>query len=271
MRKPGQLMSALVPLTVLGVAVWAIAGGGGYVGSRVPYSSETASHAQSELPKVKLRAWNNGVALASIGSLRTWLQVTGEHPDIVQLYIGFTKPLPEGELRTVLMSHALPLLQINPRRVSLAAVAAGKYDKQLRADAQVLKKINRPVALSFAHEANGSWYSWGCGHQSSRSYIAAWRHIHRVLGTHNIIWVWTVSHTWRNACSLTARYPGKAYVNWIGIDGYLHAGKSDSSVPALLKASSHAVDTHPLQNDQSPQRCGGIFQHYHHPVPERLI
>lgn len=218
--RPGQIVSALVPAAVVALAAFTIVSG-----SHPARPAAAASQRAARLPDPRLKAWNNGVALASLSSLTSWTAATGEHPGIVQIYIGFTKGIPEGELRTVLRADAIPLLQINPRHVSLAAIAAGKYDRLLRADAKVLRAVGRPVGISFGHEANGNWYSWGCGHQPASAYVAAWRHIHQVLGTRSIIWVWTVSHTWHNAaCSLTARYPGAAYVNVIGIDGYLRTG-----------------------------------------------
>jgi hypothetical protein len=79
------------------------------------------------------------------------------------------------------------------------------------------------VALSFDPEENGGWYQWGCRRSTATAYIAAWRHVYKVMtsaGARNIIWVWDVNRTFRSACPLRARWPGASYVNWIGIDGY---------------------------------------------------
>jgi glycosyl hydrolase family 26 len=53
--------------------------------------------------------------------------------------------------------------------------------------------------------------------------VAAWRHIVRVFraaGADNVTWLWTVNSVTGAASSLTQWWPGAAWVDWIGIDGY---------------------------------------------------
>ena len=45
--------------------------------------------------------------------------------------------------------------------VSIAAIASGQYDGYLSAYAEAVRAYRRPVILSFGHEMNGNWYSWG--------------------------------------------------------------------------------------------------------------
>ena len=91
----------------------------------------------------------------------------------------------------------------------------------MRADAADITALDRPVALSFAHEMNGSWDQWGCHHTPAAVFTAAWRHIHRILHGRLITWVWNINRVWSGSCPIRALYPGAAYVNWVGIDGYL--------------------------------------------------
>ena len=52
------------------------------------------------------------------------------------------------------------------------------------------------MVLSFGHEMNGNWYSWGNQHTSAKAFVAAWRHIvtvFRAAGAENVIWLWTVN------------------------------------------------------------------------------
>lgn len=228
-RKAGQLMSVLVPLAVLGLMALLILSGRHSTAPGNPGHPAAVGKPKPEPPESVFDAsasWYNGVALPLLSDLTEWQTTTKEQPSIVQLYIGFTKPLPEGDIRAIIKRGALPVLQVNPRHVSLTEIAQGKYDSQLRADAATLKRINAPVAISFAHEMNGRWFTWGCGSQSSASFIAAWRHIHAILGTKNITYVWTVNHIVKGTCNIMARYPGAQYVNWIGIDGYLRQPSS---------------------------------------------
>ena len=71
----------------------------------------------------------------------------------------------------------MPLVQIEPTGVSLAAIASGRYDTYLRSYAAAVKAFGGQVILSFGHEMNGYWYSWGYRHTSPAVFVAAWRHI----------------------------------------------------------------------------------------------
>jgi hypothetical protein len=170
-----------------------------------------------------------GVALAHMGEapLRTFERLSGVKPQIEENYWAFDQPFPSGWARTLLRKGILPLLQINPRRESLAAIASGRYDAYLRQFAARVRALRAPVALSFAHEMNGSWYPWGFLHVQPETFVAAWRHVHDVLGAagaRRVIWVWTVAHTAPQAGRLFAPvgpyWPGAAYVNWVGLDIY---------------------------------------------------
>ena len=63
---------------------------------------------------------------------------------------------------------AVPLVQINPLGINLAAIASGQYDGYLTSYAEAVRAYRHPVILSFGHEMNGYWYSWGYRHTSPR-------------------------------------------------------------------------------------------------------
>ena len=71
----------------------------------------------------------------------------------------------------------MPLIQINPKDISLAAIASGHYDGYLTSYAEAVRSYHHPVILGFGHEMNGNWYSWGYRHTSPAVFVAAWRHI----------------------------------------------------------------------------------------------
>ena len=68
------------------------------------------------------------------------------------------------------------------------------------------------MILSFGHEMNGNWYSWGDGHTSPATYVAAWRHIVRVFraeGAANVTWLWAVNSRRRGVkFDLSQWWPG---------------------------------------------------------------
>jgi mannan endo-1,4-beta-mannosidase len=161
-------------------------------------------------------------------------QVLGRRPGVVEYYTGFggTQSFPSGLAHYLAGQQILSLIQINPEHVSLADIAAGKYDAYLRTYAAAVHDFRAPIAISFGHEMNGWWYSWGLPKTKPEVFVAAWRHIHNVFAAQhasNVIWVWTVS---RNATKkgwppLKSWWPGPQYVNWVGIDGYFRKPGQD--------------------------------------------
>jgi len=75
---------------------------------------------------------------------------------------------------------------------------------------------------------NGFWNPWspGVNGNAVADYSVAWRHIHRIfeqVGARNVAWVWSpnVRHAGRGGDRpLRDVYPGNAYVDFVGIDGY---------------------------------------------------
>lgn len=120
---------------------------------------------------------------------------------------------------------------MNPTKASVAAIAAGRYDNYLNAYAKAVRTYHRSVILSFGHEMNGHWYTWGYTHTSPKVFVAAWRHIvdeFRAQNVQNVTWLWTINtiHKHGRVPAPGPWWPGKSYVNWVGIDGYF----TDSSL-----------------------------------------
>ena len=74
------------------------------------------------------------------------------------------EPFQAGFAATAASKGAVPLVQINPTGISIADIAAGKYDTYLTAYAKAVRAYHQPVILSFGHEMNGHWYSWAHTH-----------------------------------------------------------------------------------------------------------
>ncbi len=150
---------------------------------------------------------------------------TGVRPGLVSYYSGWREPFQAKFAATAARHHAVTLVQIDPTDVSLGAIASGRYDAYLRSYALAVKAFGTRVILSFGHEMNGHWYSWGNRHTSPAVFVAAWRHIVNVFrqqGTRNVTWLWTVNVINRHAGipSPAPWWPGDSYVNWVGMDGY---------------------------------------------------
>jgi mannan endo-1,4-beta-mannosidase len=166
--------------------------------------------------------------------VRSFQHVTGAHIQMVEFYNPFTKPFQRWEVQQATALGVLPLIQLNPRHVSLARIAAGRYDGMVRQYADSVRDFRCRVVISFGHEMNGWWYTWGEPRTSPATFIAAWRHIHNIFvaeGATNVVWSWDPSHQYRYQATMASRwYPGSAYVDWVGIDGYLGRGQTVAQV-----------------------------------------
>jgi mannan endo-1,4-beta-mannosidase len=149
----------------------------------------------------------------------------GVRPDMMTQYVQprdrFTVP-PAGVMPLVSLATTQPP----------AMILSGGDDQQLTAFGRQLAAYGKPVAVSVDPEGNGPWYSYGTQHARAGQYVAVYRHVQDVLsraGARNITWVWTISNSpaITHESLLESLYPGDAYVDWIGIDGYF-VGSEDS-------------------------------------------
>jgi mannan endo-1,4-beta-mannosidase len=156
-------------------------------------------------------------------------QAIGSNPNLVTYYSPWLQPFQGAFATSAAQRGATVLVQMDATNINLAAIASGQYDAYLRSYASAVKAFGGQVILSFGHEMNGNWYTWGYQHTSATVFVAAWRHIvtvFRTLGTRNVTWLWTVNiiDTLDNRIPVPAPWwPGSSYVNWVGIDGYYYS------------------------------------------------
>jgi mannan endo-1,4-beta-mannosidase len=152
----------------------------------------------------------------------------GRAPNIALYYSGWWVPFRGRFADKALADGAVPAVQMDPDIVSLADIAAGKYDDYLRSFADQVATYGHPVIIGFGHEVNGDWYSWGYRHTSPAVFVAAWRHIVNVFrqqGADNVTWLWTINIIDLRGNLIPAPapwWPGDSYVTWVGIDGYYY-------------------------------------------------
>jgi hypothetical protein len=165
---------------------------------------------------------------ASAAGLTAFAAQTDTRPNVAAYYSGWTEPFQAQFAEEVTARGAVPLVQLDPQGISLAAIARGRYDSYLTSFAQAVISFGHPVIISFGHEMNGDWYSWGNGRTSPADFIAAWRHIvsvFRTSGAAEVTWLWTVNSLAGGpgqAAAPKAWWPGASYVDWVGIDGYYY-------------------------------------------------
>jgi mannan endo-1,4-beta-mannosidase len=169
-----------------------------------------------------------GVAVKGIKTkyLADFTRGTGVFPVFVEYYQQFGKPFSAIDAGRIGLLGARPFIQLNPHRINLGDIAAGKYDRYLKAYVLAVKKFGHPVMLSFGHEMNGTWSTWSLPFTKPKTFKAAWIHIFTVFQQEkvkNVTWAWDISH---GAKPPEPWYPGNQYVNWVGIDGYMREGQT---------------------------------------------
>jgi mannan endo-1,4-beta-mannosidase len=213
----------------------------------------------------------------SYAGVTAFAGATGVSPDIVMTYSGWWEPFPVGFATTAANNGAVPLVQLDPTTVSVAGVAAGRYDGYLSAYAESVRAYRHPVIISFGHEMNGYWYKWGYKDTSPKVFVAAWQHIvklFRALGAQNVTWMWTVNiindaNGGNNNIPGPSRWwPGGSYVNWVGIDGYYQKpswqfaslfGPTISAVKAVTPDPILIAETGADPSANQPAKIGNLF------------
>jgi len=115
-----------------------------------------------------------------------------------------------------------------------AAIAAGSEDAMLRSFAAGVRTSNHVVFIRLDQEMNGGWYPWDAGVDGNtpQAFVAMWRHIHDLFrdeGATNVRWVWSPNVECGGCTPYRDLYPGDAYVDWIGLDGYNYAATNGGS------------------------------------------
>jgi hypothetical protein len=155
-------------------------------------------------------------------------------PAYLEWYTGFGEAPDVAKLQAVTDAGAVPVVTwepwvwtdgVNQPAYALDRVTAGDFDAYLVQWADALAAWDRPVMLRFAHEMNGNWYPWSAGvnGNSAADYVDAWRHVHDVFaarGADDVQWVWAPNVVYPGSTPLTSLYPGDAYVDVLGVDGY---------------------------------------------------
>ena len=245
-------------LFTLGIIVFVLAAAGTWLFRTDLVNASRHKHL-STTPQCldKKNAFCTGIALKYVHTkeLSRFTETTGIFPAIVEYYQAFGTSFSAVNARLIAEVRARPLIQLDPVGVSMADIVAGKYDSYLRTYAAALKTFGHPVMISFGHEMNGNWYSWSLPYTSPQEFVAAWRHIHRIINSAKVprvVWTWDF-----NCCfgknqipkpyiisNPAAWYPGSDYVNWIGIDGYLEKPGSFDAMLGPSIALAHKLAPH---------------------------
>jgi Glycosyl hydrolase family 26 len=144
---------------------------------------------------------------------------------------------PAGEFNNIRSHGAIPFYSWGSQSIpvpsnlsepnfQLSDVIEGRYDTYIKNFATAAKSWGKPFFLRFNWEMNGNWFAWmeGVNGNQPGEYVAAWRHVHDIftsVGATNATWVWCPNVDPEGRMKkLSGLYPGDAYVDWTGLDGY---------------------------------------------------
>ncbi len=147
------------------------------------------------------------------------------------LHFGFTPwwedPFYAGTAESAVQRGAYAFIDMmipNGSGVTLANITAGAQDGSWRTWVRAAKAWGEPFLFRWCGEMNGDWQDYG-KEEIARpgSFVAAWRHLKDIAdseGATNITWVWCPNVDYGGPLSFAQVYPGDAYVDWTGLDGY---------------------------------------------------
>ncbi|MBV9593138.1 MAG: hypothetical protein JO147_04980, partial [Actinobacteria bacterium] len=199
-------------------------------------------------------------------------QELGQAPSMVEWFQNFGDAYPYSKVYSAWQRGAVPVVtwmsapgnyaQIGDlSSYSLTNIANGSQDAYLKTWAANIAVQKLPVVIRLDHEVNGNWYPWSLGWSKQgitgntpTAYVSAWRHVWNIFqsyGANNYaIWAYVPSRldtlgsygTGQSQAQLiAASYPGDAYVDWIGMDGYQYNPAESTSYAQTFSATMAAL------------------------------
>jgi hypothetical protein len=155
-------------------------------------------------------------APSSVQDLRTAQAQAGAQPTLTSYSTDWPGDFDPAAAAAAYRAGAVPLLTWQPTGITPARIASGRYDRYVSAFARAVAAARVPLVLRLTPQLAGT--------ENAADYVRAWRRVHdlfRTAGAGNVIWVWSPD-TARTAADqqFAPLYPGDAYVDWLGLDGY---------------------------------------------------
>jgi hypothetical protein len=168
-------------------------------------------------------------SMTPVKQFASWV---GKAPNLVGNYVAWGTAFDAQAAQNAWNYGAMYFMVWEPWSTSCDQIAAGASDAYITDMATAIRTLNVPVALSFGHEMNGTWYPWGTQQTTAAQFVAAWQHIHDLFvraGATNVIWIWDPNNIYPVPnVQLEPYYPGDAYVDWAGVTGYFDQGGPDT-------------------------------------------
>ncbi len=146
----------------------------------------------------------------------------GRTPPVHLTYYGWNADWTGAVTKADLAAGRIPLVNWEPHNIDFNKIVDGSLDATIKARATGSKALGKKFFLDFSAEMNGD-EAWDGN--NAPLYIAAYRHIHDIFvaeGATNVVWAWCPNVTDIHGGNKNTMdyYPGDAYVDWTGVDGY---------------------------------------------------
>jgi Glycosyl hydrolase family 26 len=234
---------ALVAVAAAGLAIWQWPRPAAESPGAPPSSGGTsrpgsASASPSPSPRMLLGTYTSLSGQDTEPAVEQREAAMGRRYDLEITYYNWDDVFPDaGEQviaahgRTVVMTWYGPGKDDSDHR-TLAEINDGADDGLIVNQAEAIKAFGHRVFVRLMPEMNGDWYLGFSGNPPA--YVAAWRRVHRLFaqaGVTNVTWVWCPSVS---RGSWDAYYPGDAYVDVIGVDGFSNVKYGYQTFPQLF-------------------------------------
>lgn len=152
--------------------------------------------------------------------------MVGKSMNMQAIFVGGADAFPSAYGPSVRDKGKTLVIFWEPTGVSLDAIIAGSLDGSVRQFAAGAAVYGGPVIFAPFHEMNGDWVTWGgtVGSNTPAKLVSAWRRVHGLFaGVPNVTFAWVVnSHSVPETAinAIPNYYPGDAYVDYVGIDGF---------------------------------------------------
>ncbi|WP_328771086.1 glycoside hydrolase family 26 protein [Streptomyces sp. NBC_00286] len=185
-------------------------------------------------------------APAKMTAVKDFAEKAGKKPNLIEFYSAWGDQYETRLVKNSWDYGAVSFIAWEPFETPLKDIASGKEDEYIREYARSVKKLNLPVAISWAHEMNGFWYPWGTKKVTAEEFVAAYKHIHDLFaeeGATQVIWVWSPNViNPMPKVKLEPYWPGDEYVDWVGVIGY-YAATGPSTYPELYGPTMTQIRT----------------------------
>ena len=146
----------------------------------------------------------------------------GRTPPVHLTYYEWNADWTGAVTKADLAAGRIPLVNWEPHNIDFNKIVDGSLDATIKARARGSKALGKKFFLDFSAEMNGD-EAWDGN--NAPLYIAAYRHIHDIFvaeGATNVVWAWCPNVTDIHGGNKNTMdyYPGDAYVDWTGVDGY---------------------------------------------------